>query len=56
MSITQGIGKECEKDEQVDSVFGILELERDKIRKIGKYRVAFSRNSKLQELAILRGV
>lgn len=56
MSGTKRIRKEYEKDGQAYSVFGILELARDKFRKIEKYRVAFSKNSILLELAILRGI
>lgn len=56
LSGTKGIGKEHEKEGQVHSIFSILELARDKVRKIDKYRVAFSRNSLLLGLAILRGI
>lgn len=54
MSRAKGIGKEYEKEEQGHSIFSVLELARDKFRKIEKYRVAFSEKSKLLELATLR--
>lgn len=53
---SKGNWKEYEKDEKVHSIFGILELARDKLRKIELYKVTFSRNSKLLELTTLRGV